>query len=153
MLSPKHALYLILRRKDSLVAVTYVPYLASAESKELLLESRNELVNDLGKENFSASIICKEIGEITDARSWDERDGKEKSREDANAEGEQSCGVHEETDAETAGAKDLGYRKNKCRLCDRRMKNKINDDALEALSKLDESGACVQLVSRSNGPF
>jgi twinfilin-like protein len=152
VLSAKHALYIILRRNDSLVAVTYVPYLASAGSKKALLERRNELVEHLGQKNFSESIICKEMGEITDARSWDERDGHGQSWNDANAREEQNCENHEETDVETAGAKDLGYKKNKCRLCDRRLKNKINDDALEALSKLNEDGACVQLVSLANPP-
>lgn len=47
---------------------------------------------------------------------------------------------------------DLGYKKTKFRLCDRRMKNKIEDDAFSALKKLGEGGNCVQLV-RTYIPF
>ncbi|KAF2678128.1 hypothetical protein K458DRAFT_377137 [Lentithecium fluviatile CBS 122367] len=144
VLSPKHALYLILRRNDSNVAITYVPYLASAESRNILLQHRAELIRTLGGEHFAASIICKEMGEITDARSWEERDGQGESWEVASNENVQSCEKHEGDEAETE-VKDLGYKKNKCRLCDRRMKNKINEDALSALSKLHEAGTCVQL--------
>jgi twinfilin-like protein len=152
VLNPNRALYLILRRDDLLVAITYVPYLASAESKKSLLEHRNELVKSLGQEKFAAAIICKEVGEITDARSWDERDGQGQSWKSAHSKGVQSCENYEVDDAENE-VKDFGYKKNNCRLCDRRMKNKINDDALEALGKLDKDGACVQLVSRPIEPY
>jgi twinfilin-like protein len=149
VLTPKHALFLILRRDDSLVAITYVPYLASVDSKKLLLEVRNELIEGFGEEHFSTSITCKEIGEITDARSWDERDGQGQSWHDANDEGEHSREKHDMDEAGKYNAKDFGYKKNKCRLCDRRMKNKITDDALEALRNLKEGGRCVQMVSHS----
>jgi hypothetical protein len=42
---------------------------------------------------------------------------------------------------------DLGYKQNKCRLCGRRMKNKIAPEALEGLKSLNTSGTMVQLVS------
>jgi twinfilin-like protein len=72
-------------------------------------------------------VICKEIGEVTDARSWEERDTEKH--------------LH-------AGIVliDAGYKKNKCRLCDRRMKNKISPEALEAFTKLEVAGTAVQIV-------
>jgi twinfilin-like protein len=149
ILSPKHVIFLVVHHNDALIAVTYVPYLASAKSKNTLLEGRNKVIQELGQDNFAASIICKEMGEITDARSWDERDGQGQSWDDVNARAEQSIGAPEDSHAEHADVKDEGYKKTKCRLCDRCMKNKINDDALSALSSLSEDGACVQVVSHS----
>jgi twinfilin-like protein len=148
VLSPKHVLFLVLRRNNALVAVTYVPYLASAESKKTILEGRKTVVENLGQHNFAASIICKEMGEITDARSWDERDGQGQGQSwtDTDAKQEQPSENTEDDHAEHPDIKDKGYKKTKCRLCDRRMKNKMNDDALSALSSLGEDGACVQLV-------
>lgn len=149
LLSPKTALFLIVRREGSLVAVTFVPYLANAELKALLLENRDAIFQALGKEQISMSIICKEIGEITDTRSWEERDGNGHSWgddhcKDSNCE---ECGPNE---TKENSVKDLGYKKNKCRLCDRRMTNKIEDNALQALSKLTKDGDCVQIVSNFN---
>ena len=86
------------------------------------------------------SLICKEIGEITDARSWVERDALTNETE---AE-EKPCGDSHDHDGNTT---DIGYKKNQCRLCDRRMKNKITDEALAALGKLKNEGDCVQIVS------
>ncbi|KAF1972426.1 hypothetical protein BU23DRAFT_163372 [Bimuria novae-zelandiae CBS 107.79] len=142
VLSPKTALYLILRRENSLVAITYVPYLANAEAKALLVDNRDALLKRLGEQNFSTSIICKEIGEITDARSWEERSGYGQPRSSDHSEHTDACDT---ADVTGSGIRDLGYKKNKCRLCDRRMKNKIADDALDALKHLGEGGDCVQL--------
>ena len=137
----KTALYLVLRHSDSLVLVTFLPYPATTTTKSLFLSNRNKLLKSLGEENFSSSIICKEIGEITDARSWDERGGSGRSWDSAPGQHEEAC------DVDTDGVEDGGYKKNKCRLCDRRMKNPIDDDALDALKGLTEAGECVQLVS------
>lgn len=146
VLSPKSALYLLLRRTDSLVAVTYVPYLAKAEQRALFLENRLKLVQKLGSEHFASSIICKEMGEITDARSWDERDDSGRSWDSNQNKESSDCETCEKVAVEGQAVKDMGYKKNTCRLCDRRMKNKIEDDALEALVKLNDGGNCVQLV-------
>lgn len=87
------------------------------------------------------SLICKEIGEVTDVRSWIERDAHQQENPI-----EEHVGVCEAAQEHNKVAKDLGYKKNKCRLCDRRMKNKITDGAFEALSGLDKAGDCVQIV-------
>ncbi|KAJ4294177.1 Twinfilin-1 [Kalmusia sp. IMI 367209] len=142
ILNTKIPLYLVLHREEGFDAITYVPYLGDAKTKSLLLDSRGSLLKTLGEEHFSSSIICKEIGEIIDARSWDERSGK----------GE-SWGVERDEHADTCmkdgtgegGIQDLGHKRNKCRLCDRRMKNKIEDNALDALKDLADVGNCVQL--------
>ncbi|KAF1847314.1 uncharacterized protein K460DRAFT_426028 [Cucurbitaria berberidis CBS 394.84] len=142
VLNPRVPLYLLLRRNESLVVITYVPYLAKEDQRALFLAHRHELVGQLGEKHFSTSLICKEIGEITDARSWDERDGPgggtvNEASEQADERGAQST--------LEGGVKDMGYMKNKCRLCDRRMKNEISPDALQALETLDQSGATVQI--------
>jgi twinfilin-like protein len=135
VVNTKTPLYLILRQDHSLIAITYVPHLVPAELKNIYLVNRHELVQNLGGHYFASSLICKEPAEITDLRSWKERDmhGSECK----------SCpqGVTKEE-----ATKDLGYHKNKCRLCDRRMKNNIEETASKALKMVDNGGDCVQLV-------
>lgn len=134
-------IYLLLRHEDSLIAITYVPYTATSKIKALLLDNRHILINKLGKDHFASSLICKEVGEITDKRSWDERSGQGHSW------GSEPTNIHEKVEGGEDSFQDLGHKKNNCRLCDRRMKNRINQDALEALKGLAEDGACVQLAS------
>ncbi|KAF1961623.1 hypothetical protein CC80DRAFT_542991 [Byssothecium circinans] len=142
VLDPLNALYLILRRNDFLVAITYAPYQANADIKKLLIDNRSNLIQRLGEQRFSTSIICKEIGEITDARSWNERDGEGSSWNDKVCEEGAACEIGNGDDSDKTNIKDLGFKKNQCRLCDRRMKNKIDDAALEALDHLYNAGAC-----------
>jgi twinfilin-like protein len=136
ILKPRTPLYLILRRNDSLVAITFAPYLAKDTHRAFFLDNRHSLVQQLGAEHFSQSLICKEIGEITDARSWTERDSNTSS--DTNACKDPAC--------TSCTVQDIGYKRNKCRLCDRRMQNPIAPDALSALSTLSNPGALVQIV-------
>jgi twinfilin-like protein len=145
VLSPRTSLYLLLRRNDSLTAITYVPYLAKEEQRTFFLEHRHDFVRQLGQEHFAQSLICKEIGEITDARSWDERDNYAISHKGSSehVKNDQCC---TEDGCVERKPKDLGYARNKCRLCDRRMKNAITPPALEALKTLSEPGSLVQIV-------
>lgn len=141
VLDPKIPLYLLLRRRDSIFAITFVPYRAFKDENEMYLRYRHELVQLLGDEHIKTSLICKEVGEITDARSWVERETRQQEKEvDECTDGCEDSHEHTHT-------KDAGYKKNKCRLCDRRMKNKITDQALEALGKLGNVGNLVQVVS------
>ena len=140
-LNPRTSLYLLLRRSNSILAITFVPHQAPGDERELYLEYRHNLVGILGEEHFKMSLICKEVGEITDARSWDERDAY---RQETGA--DEHTDVCEDSHEHSAGAKDAGYKKNKCRLCDRRMKNKITDETLEALKKLENEGSLVMIV-------
>jgi twinfilin-like protein len=141
ILNPRTLLYLLLRRPTSLVAITFVPYLADQTHREWFLEHRHTLVKHLGEELFEQSLICKEIGEITDVRSWEER-GLHSS---TTSQVVQRC--QDDDCNECVGAvKDLGYKKNKCRLCDRRMQNPISPDALAALQSFHSPGDLVQLV-------
>lgn len=142
VLNARNSIYLLLRRKTRMVAITYIPFQAEQRHREFLLKHRHELVRQLGEEYFSQSLICKESGEVTDARSWDERDVNEESH-NRHIGAEDGCGRCEGED----GVKDLGYQRNKCRLCDRRMKNKITPEALKAFRTLDGPGALVQCVS------
>lgn len=138
-------LYLLLRRNKSLTIITFAPYLAKAEDREKYLIGRHELARLLGEEHFSTSLICKEIGELTDARSWAEREENAKA-ERGKAQGNNECEDCHDHQHATSGPQDVGHVKNKCRLCDRRMKNKISPEALEALKTLDNPGATVQIV-------
>lgn len=142
VLHSRISLYLLLRHDDSIFVITFVPYRAPEDQRTLYLHHRYKVVKVLGEPYFKRSLICKEIGEITDVRSWDERDRQEllnDTKENIN-----TCSDSHEGDV---SVRDVGYNKNKCRLCDRRMKNKITSEALEALETLDKAGACVQIVS------
>jgi twinfilin-like protein len=148
VLNPRIALYILLRRNDTLTAITFVPYLAKDNQRGFFLDHRHELVQKLGKEHFSQSLICKEIGEITDVRSWTERDDNNASNETA-ADHPKDAEVCQDDACEACTVQDMGYKRNKCRLCDRRMQNKISPEALEALKGLSTPGTVVQIVSLS----
>jgi hypothetical protein len=145
VLNPRTALYILLRRTDTLTAITFVPYLAKDNQQAFFLEHRLELVEKLGKQNFSQSLICKEIGEVTDARSWTERDNDDSSKE-TTTNHSKDPEVCQDDGCEACTVQDLGYKRNKCRLCDRRMQNKVSPEALEALKILAEPSTVVQIV-------
>lgn len=145
-LDPRIPLYLLLRRGDSVTAITFVPFRAPVDERELYLHHRHDLVASFGAEEVKTSLICKEIGEITDARSWVERDT---FKDEIEAEGKTCEDSHDQDDKMV----DIGYKKNQCRLCDRRMKNKITEEALAALEKLKKEGDCVQIVSCFLGTY
>jgi hypothetical protein len=145
VLNPRTALYILLRRTDTLTAITFVPYLAKDNQRAFFLEHRLELVEKLGKQNFSQSLICKEMGEVTDARSWTERDDDNVSNK-TSTNHPKDPEVCQDDGCEACTIQDLGYKRNKCRLCDRRMQNKISPEALEALKTLTEPGTIIQIV-------
>jgi twinfilin-like protein len=145
IVEPRTPLYLILRRNSLLFAITFAPYLAKDTERKFFLENRFDLVQLLGETHFSQSLICKEVGEITDARSWHERD-ENKTSHIATAEHAKEGEVFKEEECEGCNVKDLGYKQNKCRLCDRRMKNKITPEAISALGTVSDPGAAVQIV-------
>jgi twinfilin-like protein len=150
VINPWTSLYLlIMRRKGSPIAITFVPYLTKETEREFFLAHRLELVQQLGEANFSQSLICKEVGEITDARSWHERDGRNgnSTLSVSTVELGQQERTCDNKDCKDIHVEDLGYRRNRCRLCDRRMKNRITPEALVALTMLSSPGAVVQIVS------
>ena len=140
-----NASYIILRRDDALTFLTYVPYRTNENERTWFLENRQACVRELGEAHFAVSIICKELAEITDSRSWEERDAEQDSGP-ASVDHTNDHGAHEVTDNVKNGPLDAGYKKNKCRLCDRRMKNKMSPEASAALRQLYTPGAAVQLV-------
>ena len=152
VLSPRTPLYLILRRHDLLVAITFVPFLAREHERTFFLEHRHELIQQLGEGKFAQLLICKEIAEITDTRSWEEREEHEESL-NVEVESRDESGAGEKADSQEGGVKDAGYKKNKCRLCDRRMKNGISPEAWGALETLNSPGSTVQIVRHFPSPL
>jgi twinfilin-like protein len=148
-INPRTPLYLLLRRNDRLFAITFVPYLAKEGDRTALLKHRQDLVQLLGDKHFSHSLVCKEIGEITDARSWTERDEDESPVKLAPIHVGGTIPCNDES-CKNCAMKDVGYKRNRCRLCDRRMKNKIAPDATEALQSLKNPGTIVQIVRTSD---
>jgi twinfilin-like protein len=122
-----------------------VPYRANEDERTSILENRHECVRQLCEEYFTTSIVCKEIGEIMDVRSWKERDAEMRSQI-AESKSVNACDTSEHLEHEKGCMQDVGYKKSKCRLCDRRMKNKISTEALDAFTKLDTHGTAVQIV-------
>jgi len=145
VLDHRTPMYLILRQNNSATAITYIPYLAKEHHRAYFLDHRHELVEQLGKEHFAQSLICKEKGEIIDARAWQERDRNKQNR--STVSGHLKDGEECEDGCEGCGVKDSGYERTKCRLCDRRMQYKIVPEALEALKTLSNPGNIVQIVS------
>lgn len=146
ILTLKNSCYIIIRRDKSLVLVTYVPYRANDNERASLLEEKRACVRELGEELFFESIICKEVGEITDIRSWEERDA-ERHSEHVVADHTSDRRTHDVTGNTQLDKLDARYKKNKCRLCDRRMKNKLSPEASEALRQLQTPGTAVQMVT------
>lgn len=142
ILNPTSSLYLLLRRSNSIFAVTFVPYRAPQDERKSYLRYRKDLVKLLGESHFESSLVCKEVGEVTDARSWVERE--QHHRQNATSHISDVCDGSNGDPGPIF--MDLGHRKNKCRLCDRRMKNKITDGALTALQELDNEGDLLQIV-------
>jgi hypothetical protein len=145
VLDPRVSLYLLLRRQHKLIAITFVPYLAQESQRRYFMEHRHKLVQLLGEKYFSQSLVCKEIGEVLDARSWTERDEVEPVPRTSSKHAEYTEACHNNS-CKTCTVHDLGYKRNRCRLCDRRMMNKIDPDALDAVSMLSDPGFVVQLV-------
>lgn len=76
-LQPNAALYILLRRADSLlssdkslVAVTYVPNAAPVRQKMLFASTRLTLVRELGGEHFAESVFTTEAAELT-SEGWE----------------------------------------------------------------------------------
>ncbi|KAH9866776.1 hypothetical protein J1614_008469 [Plenodomus biglobosus] len=76
-LQPNAALYILLRRADSLsssdkslVAVTYVPNAAPVRQKMLFASTRLTLVRELGGEHFAESVFTTEASELT-SEGWE----------------------------------------------------------------------------------
>jgi twinfilin-like protein len=145
VLNIRTPLYILLRREDTLTAITFIPYLAKDSQRTFFLDHRHELVQKLGEEHFSQSLICKDIGEVTDARSWTERDDNSSSYGSTSNHPKETEACNDE-ECSTCTVQDLGYKRNKCRLCDRRMKNNITPQAFEALKTLANPNTMVQLV-------
>ncbi|PVI06319.1 hypothetical protein DM02DRAFT_514817, partial [Periconia macrospinosa] len=139
-------------QQHQLVFITYVPYRADSKTTQALLAHRNKVIEELRLTESTStgavvSLVCKEIGEIVDGRSWDERDGTEGESWGGDGKNGGDTTGDDEVRDDDEQVKDLGFKKNKCRLCDRRMKNPIDDDALDALSaRLSGKGDCVQLT-------
>ncbi|KAF2996032.1 Twinfilin-1 [Curvularia kusanoi] len=144
-LNHKTSLYLLLRRDDCLFAITFVPFMAPVAEREMYLKHRQEMAKLLGEGHFKTSLICKEPAEIMDARSWVERDGHKEGNTS-----QEEISQCEDSHEHDSNVSDIGYKKNKCRLCDRRMKNKITDEALAGLGKLGDEGDCVQISLNSD---
>ncbi|CAI6337372.1 unnamed protein product [Periconia digitata] len=75
--TPNAALYILLRRADSLssadkslVAITFVPNAAPVRQKMLFASTRLTLVRELGGEHFPESVFCTEPSELT-SQGWE----------------------------------------------------------------------------------
>jgi twinfilin-like protein len=61
IISPRTSLYLLLRGKELMVAITYVPFLAEKSERKWFVEHRHELVTQLA-ESISRSCWCVKRG-------------------------------------------------------------------------------------------
>lgn len=152
VLSAVNSAYIILRREDMLTFVTHIPYRANENERAWFLENRQTCGRELYKNRFAASIICKEMGEVTDVRSWEERDAEQHS-ECAVTNHTSDHGIRAMSKHIQEISSDARYKMTECRLCDRRMKNKISAEASVALTQLYVPGTAVQMVPHFTYPI
>ncbi|KAF2497324.1 hypothetical protein BU16DRAFT_525019 [Lophium mytilinum] len=144
-ITPKRPLYVIVRERDRLMFITYVPFLAPQDQQKLIMDKRSAVAADLGADNLFYACICKESADILDWRAWESREASLTKFGSPEHMDEHGNRVVVETTPGLPRFVDLGYTKHQCRLCDRRMKMPITDEAKAALTTLTSRGSIVQL--------
>ncbi|KAH7408581.1 hypothetical protein DE146DRAFT_777127 [Phaeosphaeria sp. MPI-PUGE-AT-0046c] len=113
-ITPNAALYILLRRADSLsspdkslVAITYVPNAAPVRQKMLFASTRLTLVRELGGEHFPESIFTTEPAELT-AEGWEKHIAHEKKENPLTAEEQSLQDIKDAEALESRGTRGQG---------------------------------------------
>lgn len=139
-IQPNEALYILLRRADSLaspdkslVAITYVPNAAPVRQKMLFASTRLTLVRELGGEHFPESIFTTEAAELT-AEGWQRHVQHTESSNPLTAEEQSLQDIKDAEALESRGTRGQSLAQGG------RLALKADDDIVGALQKLKESG-------------
>lgn len=138
---PNEALYILLRRADSLsdsdkslVAVTYVPNAAPVRQKMLFASTRLTLVRELGGEHFPDSIFCTEADELTSA-GWERHVKHTESGNPLTAEEQSLQDIKEAEALESRGTRGQGLAQGG------QIAIRADDEIAAALQRLGEGGS------------
>lgn len=139
-LTPDAALYILLRRADSLsspdkslVAVTYVPNAAPVRQKMLFASTRLTLVRELGGEHFPESIFTTEASELT-AEGWQKHLMHEAESNPLTAEEQSLQDIKEAEALESRGTRGQGLAQGG------HIAIRADDDIAQALKVLAQGG-------------
>ncbi|KAF1917292.1 hypothetical protein BDU57DRAFT_555183 [Ampelomyces quisqualis] len=150
-ITPNAALYILLRRADSLVspdkslvAVTYVPNAAPVRQKMLFASTRLTLVRELGGEHFPESIFTTEAAELT-AEGWEKHLAHEAKDNPLTAEEQSLQDIKDAEALESRGTRGQGLAQGG------RIAIRADDGIADALSKLGQ-GASENLVQLRMNP-
>ncbi|KAF1961634.1 twinfilin-1 [Byssothecium circinans] len=140
-IKPNEALYILLRRSDSLsspdkslVAVTYVPNAAPVRQKMLFASTRLTLVRELGGEHFSESVFCTEAEELSE-KGWERHVQHTKSENPLTAEEQSLQDIREAEALESRGTRGQGLAQGG------RLAIRADDEISTALKTLGEGGS------------
>lgn len=145
-LTPTTALYILLRRADSLsspekslVAVTYVPNAAPVRQKMLFASTRLTLTRELGGEHFAESVFCTEASELS-AEGWERHVKHTETENPLTAEEESLKQIKEAEASESRGTRGQGLAGAGT------LKLRADEGCGEALRRLGEGGGGENVV-------
>lgn len=148
---PNAALYILLRRADSLsspdkslVAVTYVPNAAPVRQKMLFASTRLTLVRELGGEHFAESVFTTEASELTSS-GWEKHLAHEKQDNPLTAEEQSLQDIKEAEALESRGTRGQGLAQGG------RIAIRADDEIAGALRTLGEGGTDNLVQLRMDG--
>ncbi|KAH6625565.1 hypothetical protein C7974DRAFT_396303 [Boeremia exigua] len=137
---PNEALYILLRRADSLasddkslVAITYVPNAAPVRQKMLFASTRLTLVRELGGEHFPESVFTTEAAELT-AQGWQKHEQHTASSNPLTAEEQSLQDIKDAEALESRGTRGHGLAQAG------RLAVRADDDIAAALQALARGG-------------
>ncbi|KAF1847447.1 actin depolymerizing protein [Cucurbitaria berberidis CBS 394.84] len=150
-IQPNAALYILLRRSDSLsspdkslVAVTYVPNAAPVRQKMLFASTRLTLVRELGGEHFAESIFTTEADELTSS-GWEKHVLHTASENPLTAEEQSLQDIKDAEALESRGTRGQGLAQGG------RIAVRADDGIAEALRTLGEGGTDNLVQLRMDG--
>ncbi|KAI4629598.1 uncharacterized protein J4E87_002784 [Alternaria ethzedia] len=150
-IQPNAALYILLRRADSLsspdkslVAVTYVPNAAPVRQKMLFASTRLTLVRELGGEHFSESVFTTEASELT-PEGWEKHIAHTASDNPLTAEEQSLQDIKDAEALESRGTRGQGLAQGG------RIAIRADDEIGGALKKLGQGGTDNLVQLRMDG--
>jgi twinfilin-like protein len=151
LVTPNAALYILLRRADSLsssdkslVAVTYVPNAAPVRQKMLFASTRLTLVRELGGEHFPESIFTTEASELT-AEGWEKHLAHEAKENPLTAEEQSLQDIKDAEALESRGTRGQGLAQGG------RIVIRADDGIASALQTLGQGGSHNLVQLRMDG--
>ncbi|KAF2100525.1 actin depolymerizing protein [Rhizodiscina lignyota] len=144
-LKPNQALYILLRKDSSFVAVTYVPNAAPVRQKMLFASTQRTLIKDLGPEHFGETFFTTEASELT-AEGWKKHEAHTDAEQPLTQEEQEREGIRAAEAQEQGGTsrRGAGYGSGGSSGVSTNVGEGV-EDALRKLGEGAEGGELVQL--------